>query len=73
MKPAPKTIYLHFHTEKCGEDCYDDETWCTVRASDDDIEYIRKDLYNALQIIVGDIITDVTEKTVERGKKCQEP
>ena len=66
MKPAPKIIYLQWHTEDCDPDCDEEVSWCIDKINDDDIEYIRRDLYDALQIIVGDIITDVTEKVVER-------
>lgn len=53
MKNKPKTIFL-----VCGEgidkdtdfkEIEDEVCWCTDKAFKDDIEYIRKDLYDELK------------------------
>lgn len=62
---APKTIYLQLENE--DQDPYQlknlDEgtTWCRDKVNDDDVEYIRKDLYDKLSEHEIKRIAEITE------------
>lgn len=53
MKNKPKTIYLVLGDSVSKgddfEDICDEVCWCQDRVFPDDIEYIRKDLYDSLK------------------------
>ena len=47
-KNAPETVFIQKYVNREGEECIDD-FWYEYRDFEDDIEYIRKDLYEKLQ------------------------
>lgn len=64
MKNVPEKIYLQVDCDgETPEDFKELEvSWCSDKIHDTDIEYIRKDIYDALEIRfieLGDTIDDI--------------
>lgn len=47
VERAPKLIWLQWGDGSCME--FDGATWCVEQQEDDDVQFVRADLYSALQ------------------------